>query len=159
MSISAFELSSSPSNSFAMLLIHSFGFFFFFFFFVFLFFCYVLFVAIFYSRIVQFLFHLVVGMCSCHLPQLVGRIFFRCFGKFCFACIVLLFVDIFLIFLLSPELSGLFPQVLTLLFFFNHVSAFFFYSIVFVCFRRFFLSAFPVEFPIQILIFFVCVFK
>ena len=61
-------------------------------------FCYVLLVAIFYSRIVQFLLHPVVSMCSYHLPQLVNRIFFRSFGVFCFACIALPFVDIFLIF-------------------------------------------------------------
>ena len=34
---------------------------------------------------------------SCHLPQVIGRIFFRCFGMFCFVCIVLPFLDIALI--------------------------------------------------------------
>ena len=79
-------------------------------------FFHVLLVAIFYSKIFQLLSHPVVGMCSCHLPQLVGRIFYRCFGRFCFVCIALPFVDIFLIFLLSPVLSGLFPQVVLLFF-------------------------------------------
>ena len=97
-------------------------------------------------------------MCSCHLPQLVGRIFFRCFGMFCFICIALPFVDIFLIFLLLPGLFGLFPQVvlffLVLLFsfcpnVFQHFSFVLLFSSVFVVF----LSAFPVEFPIQVLIF------
>ena len=42
----------------------------------------------------------------------VDRIFFHCFGMSCFACVVLPFVDISLIFLLSQVLSGLFPQVI-----------------------------------------------
>ena len=79
-------------------------------------FCYVLLVSIFYSRIVQLLLHPVVGMCLCHLPQLVGRIFFHYFGMFCFVCIALTFVDVILIFLLPPALSGLFPQVVLLFF-------------------------------------------
>ena len=45
-------------------------------------------VAIFESKIVRFLLHPVVGMFFCHL-QLVGRIFFRCFGKSYFVSIVL----------------------------------------------------------------------
>ena len=81
MCISSFIPSSSPSNSFAMLLIHSA-------------FCYVHLVAIFYFRIVPFPLHSVVGICSCHLPQILGRIFIRCFGMICFVCIVLPFVEI-----------------------------------------------------------------
>ena len=96
---------------------------------------------------------------SCHLLSLVGRIYFRCFRMFCFVCVVLPFLDIFLIFLLSPKFSGLFPQVV-LLFFSGaafsfssqHVPAIFLYFIVFAFFVAF-LSAFPVKFPIQVLIF------
>ena len=78
--------------------------------FVFFFFGHLLLVAIFYSEIVQHLFHLVVGMFSYHLPQLVGRIFFRCFGMSCFVCILLPFLDVFLIFLLLPVLSVFFSS-------------------------------------------------
>ena len=53
-------------------------------------------------QIVRFLWHPVFGMFSC---QPVDRIFFRCFGKSCFVCIVVPFVDISLISLLSPVLS------------------------------------------------------
>ena len=86
----------------------------------------------------------------------VDRIFFRCFGKACFVCIVLPFVDISLIFLLSSALSSLFPQVVLLFFLvlpgpfssrlFQRPSFF----IILVCFRSF-LFAFPVEFPIPVL--------
>ena len=55
-------------------------------------------------------------MFSCHSLLIVGKIFFRCFGMSCFVCIVLPFVDISLIFLLSPVLSSLFPQVVLLFF-------------------------------------------
>ena len=47
---------------------------------------------------------------------IVDRIFFRCFGKSCFVCSVLPFVDISLISLLLPARSGLFPQVVLLFF-------------------------------------------
>ena len=79
-------------------------------------FCYVHLVTIVYSKIVQLLLHRVVSIFLCHLLQLVGRIFFRCFGMICFVCIVLPFVDIFLIFLLFPVLSGLFLRVVLLFF-------------------------------------------
>ena len=52
-----------------------------------------------------------------HLLSVVDRIFFRCFGMSCFVRIVLFFVDISLIFLLSPVISGLFPRVVLLFFF------------------------------------------
>ena len=90
---------SNPSNSFPILLIHS-AFF------------YVLLVAIFCSKIILIPLHLVVGMSSCDLPLLADRIFFRCFGMSRFVYIVLPCLDIFLVFLLSPVLSGLFPRVL-----------------------------------------------
>ena len=61
-------------------------------------FCYVFLVAIFWSKIVWFLLHLVVGMFLRPLPTLVGWISFRCFGMSCFVCIFLPFLDIFLIF-------------------------------------------------------------
>ena len=80
---------------------------------------------------------------------------------FCYVCIVLTFVDIFLIFILSSVLSGLFPLVL--LFFlvllppfcpnmFQRFSFVLSFLPVFVAF----LSAFPVEFLIQILFFCSC---
>ena len=87
------------------------------------FFCYVLLVAIFYSKIVRLPLHLVVGMSTCQLPRLVSRIFFRCFEMFSLVCIVLPFLDIFLILLLSPVLSGLFLWVV--LSFFTCVAVFF----------------------------------
>ena len=75
-------------------------------------------------------------------PPLVGRIFFFCcFGMFCLVCIVLLFLDIFLIFLLSPVLSGLFPQVVLLFFLVlllsQRVPEFFLCFIILACFRSF----------------------
>ena len=98
MCILAFD-PSSPSNSFFMLLIH-------------LTFCYILLVIIFCSKIVSLSLHHVAGNSSCHLPLLVGRIFSRCFRISCFVGIVLSCLYIFLIFLLSPVLSGLFPHVI-----------------------------------------------
>ena len=74
------------------------------------------------------------------LPQLVGRIFFCCFGIFCFVCIVLPFFGIFLIFLLSPVLSGLFSQVVLLCFFFWFfflIPTYFSFLFIFACFRSF----------------------
>ena len=83
-----------------------------------------------------------------------------CFGMFCFVCIVLPFVDIFLIFLLLPVLSGLFPQVvlsfLLLLFLFVPTCSSIFPVISFLPVFVAFLSAFPVEFPILVLIFYSC---
>ena len=113
-------------------------------FFLFFFFGHLLLVAIFYSEIVQHLFHLVVGMFSYHLPQLVGRIFFRCFGMSCFVCILLPFLDVFLIFLLLPVLSGLFPRAVlsfspcvAFSFLSQHVPAFLICFIIFASCRRF----------------------
>ena len=68
----------------------------------------------FFSKIVRFLLHPIVSMFSCHLLPVVGRIFFHCFAMFCFVSIALPFVDIPLIFLLSPVLPGLFPEVVFL---------------------------------------------
>ena len=105
---------------------------------------YALLVAIFSSKNVRSLWRLVVGMFLCHVLPIIDRIFFRCFGMSCFVCVVLLFVDISLISLLSPELSGLFPQVLLLFFLLlsltlcSHIfQGLFFYH--FVLFRRFFI--------------------
>ena len=77
---------------------------------------YVFLVAIFLSKIVRFLLHPIVSMFSCHPLPVVDRIFFCCFGMSCFVSIVLTFVDISLIFHLSPVLSNLFPQVVLLFF-------------------------------------------
>ena len=94
-----FGPSSSTSSSLAISIIHSaFSL------------CFFL-VAIFSSKIVRFLWRLVVGMFLCHAIPIVDEIFFRSFGMSCFACIVLLFMDISLVFLLLLEPSGLFPQV------------------------------------------------
>ena len=112
-------------------------------------------------KIVRFLLNPVVGMFSRHLQPVIGRIFFRCFGMSCFVCIVLAFVDISLIFFLSPVLSGSFPQIVLLFWLVLHFP---FCSNIFQ--RLFvwwfwpvfvdFLSAFPVEFPILVLIFSSC---
>ena len=93
-------------------------------------------------------------MSSRHLPLHVCRIFFRRFGMSWFVCIVLPFLDIFLIFLLSPELSGLFPQVV--LSFFSRI-AFFFLSqrvpafslcfIIFACCRFLICISCPISHP------------
>ena len=114
-------------------------------------------VAIFYSKIVRFLLHPVVGMFSRHLLPIVGRIFFCCFEMSSFVCIVLPFVDIFLILFISSVLSGLFPQLLLSFFLalpfpfcFQCLSFVLSFWLVFVNF----LSVFPVEFPILVLIFF-----
>ena len=105
-------------------------------------------VAIFSSKIVRFLWRLVVGMFLCHALLVVERIFFRCFWMSYFVCIVLPFVDISLISLLSPELSGLFPQVLLLFFsrvvfsiLFPYIPGSFCFTIL-ACFRRFFICVF-----------------
>ena len=143
MCISVLGLSSSHSSSFVILFIHS-GFS-----------LYIL-VAIFSSKIVRFLWYQAVGMFSCQSHQIVDRIFFRCFGKSCFVCIVLPFVDISLIFFLSSALPGLFTQIVMLFFLVLPVP---FYSRLFQClsFLSFWLVfvvllfAFPVEFPFPIL--------
>ena len=113
-----------------------------------------------------FLLLLVVGIFSCHLLSVLGRIFFRYFGMSYFVCIVLPFIGISLIFLLSPGFSGLVPQVVLLCFFFVLSFSFCLYM-----FQRFsfvlsfwlvfldFLLAFLVEFPILVLIFCSCFLK
>ena len=57
-----------------------------------------------------------VCMFYCHLHPIVDRIFFHLFGMSYFVYIILPSVDISLIFLLSPVLSDLFPQVVLLAF-------------------------------------------
>ena len=112
MCISVFGPSSSPSNSLVILFIYS-AFPLCFFFSFFFFFGYHIF-----SKIFRFLLHPVVVMFLRHLHPVVGRIFFHCFGMSCSVYIILPFVDISLIFLLLPEFSGLFPQVVLSFFFF-----------------------------------------
>ena len=143
MCISALELSSSPSSSLVISIIHSafslcfFG-------------CHI------FIQNCSVLWRLVVGMFFCHALPVVDRIFFRCFGMSCFVCIVLPFIDISLISLLSSELSGLFPQVVLLFFL---VLSFAFCSHIFqdlsiLPFWHVFvdlLSGFPVEFLILVL--------
>ena len=103
------------------------------------------FVATFLSKIIRFLLHSIVGIFSCHLLPLVGRIFSRYFQISCFVRIALPLVGISLLFLLSPVLSHLFPQVVLLFFSFVafsvlsvHVPAYFLCFVIFSCFRSFF---------------------
>ena len=107
------------------------------------------------------LFSFSVGIFSCHPPKLVSRIFFHCFRMSYFVAIVLPFVDIFLIFLLSSVLSGLFPQVLLLFFvllypFCPNLFQCFSFVLLFLPVFIAFLSAFLVKFPVQVLIFLSC---
>ena len=148
MHISAFRPNLSPFKYFVIL-------------FILLAFSLCFFVIIFKPKIIQFLLHPVVCMFLRHVLPDVVRIFFRCFGMSFFVCIVLPFVDISLIFLLSLGLSGLFLQVV--LFFFLVLSfpfcLYMFLRLSFILsfcpvFIAFFLSAFPVEFRILVLIFF-----
>ena len=127
--------SSSPSSSLLLLFIQSA--------FSLVFFCFFL-VAIFLSKIVWFLLHPVVGMFSCHSLPIFDRIFFRCFGKSCFVCIVLPFVNTSLIFLLWPELVYFlklycyFFRCWLFLFSTAYFSATLFF-IILACFRIFFI--------------------
>ena len=104
-----------------------------------------------------------IRLFSCHLLPITGRNVFLCFGMSCFVCTVLPFVSISLIFLLSPRICGLFPQVVFLFLLF--VLAFPFCLFMFHCFHIVlsfwpvlvdFLSAFPVEFPFMVLFFTSC---
>ena len=90
MCISALGPSPSPSSSLVISFIHSA-------------FSLCFLIAIFSSKIVRFLWRLVVGMFFCHALPVFDRIFFLSFGMSCFVCIVLSFVKISLISLLSPE--------------------------------------------------------
>ena len=85
-----------------------------------------------------------VGMFSRHSFPIVDRIFFRCFGKSCFVCIVLPFVDISLIFFLW---SALLVYILKLNCYFFCVACSFFpplisaplFFIILAGFRSFFI--------------------
>ena len=145
--IFAFGASSSPSNSFPVLLIHS----------AFLL-CSLRWHICF--KIVSVLCHLIVSMCWSILPLLTDGIFFRCFGMSCYASILISFLDIFLAFLLWPVPSGLFSRVVLFLLL---VEKIFFppykfrrFTFVLSFFLVDFLSVFPVEFPIQVLSFCLC---
>ena len=155
MCISAFGPSSNPSNSFVILLIHS-----------------------------AFLLcslgcHILVQNCSVSLtsggcyvsvssspPHLSVEFPFVVLECPFFVCIVLPFVDIFLIFLLSLVLSGLLTQVV-LLFFLVLPFSFCPYTFLHLSFVLSFwpvsvdsfLSTFLVEFPILVLIFFLVLFE
>ena len=124
-------------------------------------FCYVLLVAIYCSKIVLLPLHLDVGISWCILSMLASRMFLRCFGMSCFVyCVTLsryLFnlssfaiifwflscscIDIFLV-LLFPFCYNMFRR-------FSFVLSFLLVVVDF-------LSAFPVEFPIQVLNFWSC---
>ena len=140
MCISVLGPSSCPSSSFVLLFIHSA-------------FWLCSLVAIFLSKINRFLLHPVFGMFLRHSLPIVDRIFFRCFGKSCFVCIILPFVNISLIYLLSPALSGLFLQVVLLFFpvlpvpFPPLISAPLFFFSFWLVFRSFFYLRFQSNFP------------
>ena len=76
--------SSSPCNSFSMLFNRS----------IFLLYSLHSYIC---TKIVLLLWHPVIGMSSCILPLLDGRIFFRCFGMYCFVLIFWPCLDIFLV--------------------------------------------------------------
>ena len=98
-------------------------------------------VAIFSSKIVRFLWRLVVGMFLCHALPIVEKIFFSCFGTSCFVCIVLPFVDISLVFLLSLEPSSSCTVIFSRVVFsilFPHILGPFCFTIL-ACFRNFFI--------------------
>ena len=101
--ISIFGPSSSPSSSFVMLFIHS-----------------AFSLCFFGSHILaqnrSVSFESGCCMFSCHSLPIVDIISFRCFGMSYFVCTVLPFVDISIIFLLWTVFSGLFPQVVLLIF-------------------------------------------
>ena len=109
-------------------------------------------VDIFLSKTVRLLLHPIVGLFSWNSLPIVDIIFLRCFGKSCFVCIVLPFVDISLIFLLLPALSGLFPQVVLLFFpvspvpFFPAYISVSLFFIILACFRSFFYLRFQPNF-------------
>ena len=119
-------------------------------------FCYVRLVAIFFSKIVQIVLHLFVGMFYCNLRQPVGRIFFRCFGMLCFVCIVCWclfnlpsYVRTF--WFISPSRIVIFSCVG--LSFWPQKALHFSFALSFLPVFVAFLSTFPAEFPIQVLIF------
>ena len=99
-------------------------------------------------------------------PSLVSRIFFRCFGMSCLVCIVLPFVDFSFIF--HPVLSGLFIKLYCYFFLCfafslfvpscSSVFVFFWWGLLFRTVFVDFLSAFPVEVSIQVLVF-LCSFR
>ena len=140
MCISVLGPSSNTSSSLVILFIHS----------AFLL-CFL--VAILSSKIVRFLWHPVVGMFSGHSltpSQLLIEFSFVVFESPVLSVLFLPFVDISLIFLLSPALSGLFPQVVLLFFlafpvpfFFSLISVPLFFLIL-AWFCSFFLFAFAV---------------
>ena len=82
-------------------------------------------------------FHLLVEF------SLVFFFFFFFWNVLFFVCIVLPFLDIFLIFRLSPVLSGSFPKVVLLFFLYYllslHVPVSFLSFIILACFCRFFI--------------------
>ena len=78
--------------------------------------CYFLYVPIFNAKIVLFPFYSVVVMCWCIQPLLAGNFFCCYFGMSYFVCVVLSCLGIFLVFLLLPVTSDLFPPVILLVF-------------------------------------------
>ena len=107
------------------------------------------FVAIFFSKIVLFPCHPVVVMSLCILPQLASRISFRCFRMSCLVCIIIFSLSIFLVYLLSPVPSGLFPRV---------VSFVLIVVLLFSVLPNLFQLSFPVlSFLLVVEFFFVCV--
>ena len=104
-------------------------------------FCYDLSVPIFSFKFVLLPFH-PVAKSSCIFPLLAGR-FFHCLGISRFVWIVWSCLNIFLVFLISPVPSGLFPRVvsfvLIVLFFAFRFNIFPYFPLfyIFTCCRRF----------------------
>ena len=84
----------------------------------------VIYIAIVYSKIVQFPLHLVVGIFSCQFPLEFRRIFFCCFGMYCSVC-----------FTFCQYLLNIIYFAITFLFFFSSSCI-----AIFSCFAFFFLS-------------------
>ena len=103
--------------------------------------------------------------CLCAFFLYLPVEFFPYFGVSCSVCIVLSYLNIFLVYLLLPVTFGLFPRAVMffprwVVFFFSseHVPAFFtflsfFFALSFLLVVIDFFFAFPVEFPIQVLSF------
>ena len=118
------------------------------------FFCYVLFIAIFYTKIALFPGHPVVGMSSCIHPLLVGRIFFCCFGMSCFVSIFFILSPFFRQYLLIYFLELYYFFYLCYFFLFVPTCSNLFSSVLtFLLVVVDLLCVFPVEFPIKILSF------
>ena len=106
--------------------------------------CYAFSVPIFYSKIVLLPLHPIVGMSSCSLHLLFGRVFFRYFGLFyfvshCLAISSLSFPQCLLIYLFKLYFL---TYLLLLVFSPQHILACFFFLGIFACCCNFFYLSF-----------------